>query len=229
MVETLSLRAVGSTTGHRIKRPSSWAALLEMASSLLLNHSNHSAARYVFDRQGDQISTLDLVKDGEVLYVSDSAVWRPAPAISSALGRPLRKRDRLLSAASGAVPSTSADASFPAAAASTTSSAAEPAFRPQLSALAHLLLPPDLTRAPLLITAEDPQRLCAHNGVPSKPPWGLAGDHSQLGSNANFTKLRGDARKEAFLHLCGRFARRLQQRAKTSLAERWLPRSLLPG
>jgi hypothetical protein len=82
MVETLSLRAVGSTTGHRIKRPSSWAALLEIASSLLLNHSNHSAARYVFDRQGDQISTLDLVKDGEVLYVSDSAVWRAAPAIS---------------------------------------------------------------------------------------------------------------------------------------------------
>jgi hypothetical protein len=223
MVETLSLRAVGSTTGHRIKRPSSWASLLEIASSLLLNHSNHSAARYVFDRQGDQISTLDLVKDGEVLYVSDSAVWRPAPAISSALGRPLRKRDRLLSVASGAVPSTSADASFPAAAASTTSSAAEPAFRPQLSALAHLLLPPDLVRAPLLITAEEPQRLCAHNGVPSKPPWGLAGDHSQLGSNANFTKLRGDARKEAFLQLCERFARRLQQRAKTSLAERWLP------
>ena len=53
--QTLSLRTVGSTTGHRIKRPSSWAALLEVASSLLLNHSNHSAARYVFDRQGDRI------------------------------------------------------------------------------------------------------------------------------------------------------------------------------
>ena len=217
--QTLSLRTVGSTTGHRIKWPSTWAALLEVASSLLLNHST---ARYVFDRQGDQISSLDLVKDGEVLYVSDSAAWRAAPALSSALGRPLRKRDRLLSAASGAVPSASTDASF-SSSTSDSSSAAEPAFRPQLSALARLLLPPDLARTPLLITAEDPQRLCAHNGVPSKPPWGLAGDHSQLGSNANFTKLRGDARKEAFLQLCDRFARRLQQRAKTSLAERWLP------
>jgi hypothetical protein len=95
---------------------------------------------------------------------------RPAPAISSALGRPLRKRDRLLSAASGAVPSTSADASFPSAAASTTSSAAEPAFRPQLSAPLNCYCPSDQIRAPLLITAEEPQRLCAHNGVPSKPP-----------------------------------------------------------
>ena len=221
---TLSLRAVGAASGRRVRRPTSWTDLLDVASAIL----NGTRATHIFDRQGDLIDSLDLVEPGETLYVGSSAVWKlpPASPLDTAVARPLRKRDRGAggggggggggSTANGAsAPLPSIAAAAVAAAALSSPSGTPPSPPSPLAAL----LPAELSATPMLITYEQPQRLCGQRGVPSRPPWGLAGDHTQLGSDANFTQLRGEARKEAFLALCERFARRLQTRSMASLSK----------
>ena len=207
----IHLRAVGSATGYKVRKPPTWSALLTLAQKLVLRNVT---AAYVFDRQGDRILDLDVIETGETVYVGPSSEWRRprgeaaalrlagginGGSVTSLAARHLhlgmaRKRNAAAVAEAGL----GANASASAVAAPT--------------ALGKALLPPELLATPHLLPDETPARLCA-----GRPPWGLMGDHTQLGSDANFTRLRGAARQQALMQLCDRFAERLQRRSRESL------------
>ena len=220
----IHLRAVGSATGFKVRRPATWTALLDVARRLVLNGTG--VASYVFDRQGDRILDLDVIEPGEAVYVGASNEWR----------RPRGESHRFNSGGlvgSGGIGGSSgggyggggkrsgATAGFRSGGgkrSGATAAGAEVAVRSAAAsspvtptALAGLLTP-STAATPHLLHADRPERLCA-----GRPPWGLLGDHSQLGSDTNFSKLRGAARQQAHLDLCARFARRMQQRSIASL------------
>ena len=220
MVAVLALRAVGEATGFKVKLPSTWAALLDVASRTVLNGTATERV-HVFDRQGDRITSLDVIEAGQVLYVSASSAWRRPPDDVISGGREWRRASGRMAGASGisevagTMPNggvTGRKRGVPLAtiaAAAAAASSGSPSFR--VSPLAAALLPPQLAATPLLLSDEQPSRLCT-----GRPPWGLAGDHTQLGSDANFTHLRGAARQQAFVQLCERFASRMIARARAS-------------
>ena len=83
--------------------------------------------------------------------------------------------------------------------------------------LAAVLLSEALRKTPVRRADETPARLCS-----GKPPYGLMGDPSQLGSGevANFSRLRGAARAQAHVQLCMRTARRMQARNLESVGNK---------
>ena len=214
----IHLRAVGSATGFKVRKPATWTALLDVARRLVLNGTG--VASYVFDRQGDRILELDVIEPGEAVYVGVTNEWRrprgeshrfngvglaggAAVGASSVVGYGGGKRSGKRSGANAAPVGSGSAAAARSTAASSSGTAP--------SVLTGLLTP-SIVATPHLLHEDSPERLCA-----ARPPWGLLGDHTQLGSDANFTKLRGAVRQQAHLDLCARFARRMQQRSIASL------------
>ena len=184
----LRIREAGSSTGVKVRWPSSWDELLRLSSNLVLG--GNTTAK-VYDAAGDEIVDLNVVSSGEVLYVSASTdAWRPAP---SPLGQRFAKNLRRNANATGSLRKRQRG---PVAAGT----------EEALGALMELL-PVALRTTPLRRSDETPARLCG-----GRPPYGLMGDPTQLGSDANFSRLRGVARQQAHLSLCMSTARRMQQR-----------------
>jgi hypothetical protein len=212
LASSIHIRAVGASTGFKVKRPLSWGALLDVATRHVLN--NTARVTHVFDQSGDRILELDVVSPGDVLYVGTSDAWhwpsspvRPSRQVFKAGRASILERDG----------SAAGDSSFSRKRAIAAGSAPLGA----VSVFSTVILSSQLGATPHRLTQELPQRLCA-----SKPPWGLLGDHTQLGSDANFTQLRGGARQQALLRLCERFAAKMQQRSLTALGA---PPPLFPG
>ena len=139
--------------------------------------------RGIFDRSGDSIADYEVVSPGDVLFVSHEALWHPPP------------EGRLQAKSGKATKSGLKNGKAKAGKAGATST------------LAEALLSPALRNTPVRRADETPARLCG-----GRPPYGLMGDPTQLGSDANFTRLRGSARAQAHVGLCVKTARRMQAR-----------------
>ena len=85
-VTKVSLRRLGAPTGKLIKKPDSWAALLEQGSRIL---GDGTPAARIFIESGDEIDDLELVESGDILYVSSGADWfPPVDVVSSTSAAP---------------------------------------------------------------------------------------------------------------------------------------------
>ena len=195
------MRAVGAPTGFKVRLPSTWSELLAMSSRLLLGGNSTS---HVFDNHGDRVVDLDVVGAGDVLYMSSDGAWRPPPGDSGDQTRTSTRREwrQVKSAVKSAV---AAEARM-LPAASSASGRGTP--------LSELLLSPKLWATPVERADETPARLCG-----GRPPYGLLGDPTQLGSgsDANFSKLRGAARSQAHVALCVATAKRMQAANRLSV------------
>lgn len=186
--QTIHLRAAGQPTGYKIKRPATFDALLRISSNLVLQGN---ATKRIFDRSGDVITDMDVVASGDVLYASSSGTWLRPPDL---MERPAKTG---MGGSRGAKAMLSKEAHRVASRAS--------------SSLAEALLQPELRATPVRRADETPARLCS-----GRPPYGLMGDPTQLGTKdeiaSNYSKLRGAARQQAHVALCVRTARRMQAR-----------------
>lgn len=186
----IHLRAVGAATGYLIKRPPTFETLLASATNLVL-HGN--ATKSIFDKHGDLITDIDVISSGDIIFASDSGVWRRPPV-------PLDGMERVGKLGTG---------SYRTKGLKTT--AANRAANRASSSLAEALLQPALRATPVRRADETPAHLCS-----GRPPYGLMGDPTQLGSKeelaSNYSKLRGTARQQAHVALCVRTARRMQAR-----------------
>ena len=191
-VSAVHIRSVGAPTGYKIKLPSTMESLLNTASKLVLGGN---LTRRVFDRHGDIILNMDVVASGDVLYVSDTGEWRRPPDGTERLGG-----GRRTDGPSGKL-----------AAKAATKALNRKAKTGSTTLLAESLLAPALRATPVRRSDETPARLCS-----GRPPYGLMGDPSQLGSKeelaSNYSKLRGPAKQQAHVALCVRTARRMQAR-----------------
>ena len=187
-VSAITLRAVGASTGFKVKLPPKWSDLLELSSRLVLGGNKTTN---IFDRQGDKLVDIDVISPGDILYVSSDGSWQK-PKIEKSTARERRQ------AAKSTIQQQQQQQTVHA-------------------PLAAVLLSEALRKTPVRRADETPARLCS-----GKPPYGLMGDPSQLGSGevANFSRLRGAARAQAHVQLCMRTARRMQARNLESVGNK---------
>jgi hypothetical protein len=204
MVATVHLRALGHSTGYKVRLPSTWGELLSLSSRLLLGGNS---TRLVFDAHGDRLMDIDVVNPGDVLYASAGQMWRaPPPSDERKAGKALR-RNHTASGFLRRLPLGSIDGGHSGHAHGNHGARGEGEGR-----LAELLLSASLRATPVRRSDETPARLCS-----GRPPWGLMGDPTQLGSDANFSRLRGAVRQQAHVALCVRTARQMQRRNRETI------------
>ena len=186
------VRRVGEATGYKLARPSSWSAMRELASRLLLAGST---VAQIFDRTGDRLISMDAVGSGDVLYVSNTTQWLPPPPEERVRHNLAEERQARSHRRSGGK-------------------------RTEARSPLAELLPLALRWTPVNRGEDSAARLCT-----GKPPYGLLGDPTQLGSGANFSRLRGLARQQEHMSLCIHTARRMQASNRASVGR---PPELFP-
>lgn len=199
---SVHLRAVGETTGFKVRLPQTWKELLDVSSKLVLGGN---VTRRVYDKLGDQLVAIDVINPDDVVYVTSTDAWRRPPKTeddATSVKKGVRWERRQAGKAAAVAAASAVDNPFMAVA----------SLHGQSSLLATALLGPAIRATPVVRGHETPTRLCS-----GRPPYGLLGDPSQLGSDANFSKLRGVARQQAHIGLCVATAKRMQARNSESV------------